>query len=68
MDWETAFAASPEIPESTSSNIRTGVESALARIVLIASMILAASPPDAVFESGLRSSPLFAENKNSTSS
>ena len=61
----TFSAAEPEIPVSTSSKMRVSTVSVLARTVLIASIILESSPPDAIFATGRGVSPGFAEMSSS---
>ena len=56
----TFSAASPEIPESISSNISVETGSKSFRTVFIANIILEVSPPEAIFTSGLGDSPGLA--------
>ncbi len=64
----TMRAIRPETPVSASSNIKVGIESASERTDFIPSMILDASPPEAVWVSGRKSSPGFVMISNSIKS
>ena len=62
----TFIAVWPLIPVSISSKINVSISSSVARIDLIASIILDNSPPDATFTNGLTDSPGLVEIINST--
>ena len=57
-------AALPLTPVSISSNISVLTGSVFAKIVLIASIILDSSPPEAILERGFKGAPAFTEIKN----
>ena len=63
----TFCAASPLIPVSISSKITVLMVSPKTSTVLMASITLEISPPEAILESGWTSSPKFVRIKNSTS-
>ena len=64
----TFWAALPLIPVSISSNMKVSILSTSARTVFNANIIRLISPPDAILLRGLISSPMLAENINSTMS
>jgi hypothetical protein len=59
----TGSALRPPMPVSTSSKTRTGVSSASARTLLIASATRDSSPPDAIRASGRAGSPGFGASR-----
>ena len=60
----TFSAVLPDIPESISSNISVSMPSFFAKTLLIASMILESSPPEAILSSGFTGSPGFVAIKS----